>query len=291
MTQVDYVSAHSAQLGECPTWDPRTGHIYWIDIDGRAVHRLHVSSGGEETITLDARPGSIGMTETPGRFVMAMEHEIGWFAWDDGFAAWGALEEADTGNRLNDGRADPAGRFWVGSMFHIAAENRFTGLLHRVEPDGSHRTVRSDIGVTNGIAFSPDGTTMYFADTLRDTIWAFDYDVASGEARDARVFNDFAELPGRPDGAAVDADGCYWIACVTGGAVARLTPRGDIDRVVSVPFDTPTMPAFGGDGLTTLYVTSIGGGGSHAPDPDQPDAGRLAALDVGVAGRGEALFG
>ena len=139
---------------------------------------------------------------------------------------------------------------------------------------GRRSTVRSGIGVANGLAFSPDGRTMYFADTPRETVWAYDYDVDTGEATNERVFLDFGPLPGRPDGAGVDEAGCYWIACVLGGMVLRVTPAGAVDRRIRVPVSKPTMPAFGGPGLSTLFITTIGGGGSHAGRPDPARGGR-----------------
>ena len=166
-----------------------------------------------------------------------------------------------------------------------------TGLLHRVERDGTAVTVRSGIGVPNGLAFSPDGRTMYFADTPRDVVWAYDYDVDTGEATNERVFLDFGPLPGRPDGACVDEAGGYWIACVFGGMVLRVTPAGAVDRRVPLPVEKPTMPAFGGPGLSTLYITTIGGGGSHDVDPGQPEAGGVFALEPGVSGLSEPRFG
>jgi sugar lactone lactonase YvrE len=220
-----------------------------------------------------------------------MEHEAGWLDWDTGrFDAWVALEPAGTGNRLNDGRADPAGRFWVGSMHIDASDDLRTGMMHRLDADGSHATTRRGIGVSNGLAFSPDGGLMYHSDTLRDTVWVGDYDPSSGDSRGERVFTDFTGLPGRPDGACVDVDGCYWVACVFGSAVARLTPTGEVDRIVELPIEKPTMPAFGGPNLETMYVTSIGGGGTHERRPDQPDAGRLLAIEPGVQGLTEPRF-
>ena len=289
---VDWVVPARALLGECPVWSEAEGLLYWVDIDGRAVHRFDPSTGDDEAKTILSRPGSLALTATPGRLLLATEHQLGWFTWDDAsFEPWLDLEPAGTGNRLNDGRCDRAGRFWVGSMWEAAADNRFTGMLHRIDVTGATVTVRRDIGVTNGLAFSPDGATMYFADTLHDTIWAYDYDQATGEPSNERVFSDFAGLPGRPDGACVDADGCYWIACVHGGAVARLTPQGDVDRIIEVPAARPTMPAFGGRDLDTLYVTSIGGGGSRPTGRLAPADGGLLAIDVGVQGIGEPIFG
>ena len=121
-------------------------------------------------------------------------------------------------------------------------------------------------------------------------MWAYDYDVDTGDATNERVFLDFAQLPGRPDGAALDEAGCYWIACVYGSAVLRVTPAGEVDRLIPVPVTKPTMPAFGGPDLSTLFVTTIGGGGSHQIDPSQPDAGALFAIDVGVRGLPETVF-
>jgi sugar lactone lactonase YvrE len=221
-----------------------------------------------------------------------MEGRLGFFDWPSGaWRDWIALEPEGVGNRLNDGRCDPAGRFWVGSMFDPASAGKATGLLHRVEPDGTAVTVRSAIGVANGLAFAPDGRTMYFADTHRDTVWAYDYDVDTGQATNERVFLDVGPLPGRPDGACVDEAGCYWIACVMGGMVLRVTPAGAVDRRIRVPVEKPTMPAFGGPGLSTLFITTIGGGGSHQVDPTQPDAGGLFAVEAGVSGLLEPRFG
>lgn len=281
----------AAQLGECPTWSPAEARLYWIDIDARAVHRYDPATGLDEQRPAPGRPGSIALTATLGQLLVAVEGGLAFFDWHSGaWRDWIALEPEGVGNRLNDGRCDPAGRFWVGSMFDPAAEGKATGLLHCVEPDGAHRTVRSGIGVSNGLAFAPDGRTMYFADTHRDTVWAYDYDVDDGEATNERVFLDFGPLPGRPDGACVDEAGCYWIACVTGAAVLRVTPSGTVDRRIRVPVGKPTMPAFGGADMSTLFITTIGGGGSHAVDPAQPDAGGLFAADAGVRGLPETPF-
>jgi sugar lactone lactonase YvrE len=132
---------------------------------------------------------------------------------------------------------------------------------------------------------------MYFADTPRQTVWAYDYDVATGDARNERVFIDFTGLPGRPDGACVDQDGCYWIACVGGWAVIRVTPDGAVDRRIDLPVQKPTMPAFGGPGLETLFVTSIGAGGSSPMAPGQHDPGGLFAIETGARGLVEPRFG
>jgi L-arabinonolactonase len=280
-----------AQLGECPLWSPIEGRLYWVDIDGRAVHRFDPLSGVDEVHAAPGRPTALARTGQAGRLLVAIERrlaflDLGTGAWHD----WLTVEPDDNGNRLNDGRCDPVGRFWVGSMFDPADAGRSTGALYRISGDGAAVTVRTGVGVANGLAFSPDGRTMYFADTPRQTVWGFDYDADTGEATNERVFLDFSELPGKPDGACVDADGCYWTACVYGWAVARVTPGGKVDRIITLPVEKPTMPAFGGADLSTMFITSIGGGGSHAVDPRQPEAGGVFAIDVGVQGLPEPAF-
>jgi len=290
--QVECVVRAEASLGECPLWSDLEERLYWVDIDGRAIHRFDWATNVDERRSVPGRPGSIALTARPGRLLVAIEHGLAFYDWETGaYRSWIDLEPEATDNRLNDGRCDRAGRFWVGSMFVPKSANRSTGMLHRVEPDGGVVTMRSGIGIANGLAFSPDSSTMYFADTPRETVWAYDYDLASGEPANERVFLDFGDLPGRPDGACVDEDGCYWVACVYGWAVLRVTPTGRIDRRIELPVEKPTMPAFGGPGMTTLFVTSIGAGGSRPLAPGQRDPGGLFAVETGVRGLVESRFG
>ena len=282
---IETVVGPGAVLGESPVWSEAEQVLYWVDIRGKAVHRFDPATGYDAARGAPGRPGSLALTSTPGRLLLALEQEVGWFDWDSAtYTHWVPLPQADPGNRMNDGRTDPAGRFWVGTMHDVPGEDRpATGMLHLVERDGTAATHRDGLGVSNGLAFSPDGRTMYHADTAPRTVWAYDYDAAAGERANERVFLDFADLPGKPDGACVDADGCYWIACVRGWHVARVTPEGAVDRLVELPVEMPTMPAFGGADLDTLYVTSIRADG-------QPLSGGLFAIDVGVQGRPEPRF-
>jgi len=279
-----------ARLGECPLWNPAEGCLYWVDIDGRMIHRFDPVSGVDETHLTAGRPTALALTTTRGRLLLAIERRLAFLDWATGDGRdWIALEPDGTGNRLNDGRCDRAGRFWIGSMHEDTSAGRSSGELHRVAGDGTAVTMRSGIGVSNGTAFSPDGRTMYFADTPLRTVWAYDYDLDTGEPTNERVFLDFSELPGKPDGACVDSDGCYWIACVYGWAIARITPEGRLDRLIRVPVEKPTMPAFGGGDMTTVFVTSIGGG-YQANDPTQPEAGSIFAFEAGVQGLPETPF-
>ncbi len=278
-----------AELGESPVWSAEEGLLYWIDIDGRAVHATDPVLGTDRVWALEGRPGAIARTVDPTCLLVAMENELVWLDLGSGnVTPWVTLEAPQPGVRLNDSRCDPVGRFWAGGMFDPTSAGRFDAFLHRVEPDGSFVTVRDEVGCANGLAFSPDGSVMYWADTLHSTVWAYDYDVDSGEQSNERVFLDFAPLPGKPDGACVDETGCYWIACVGGGAVARITPRGDVDRVIDFPVVRPTMPAFGGSNLDTMFVTSIG---VRDPESDGPGPhGAVFAINPGVRGLPEPLF-
>jgi sugar lactone lactonase YvrE len=175
-------------------------------------------------------------------------------------------------------------------MFDPAADNQATGSLYRVQPDGTTSVMRTGIGVPNGLAFSPDGRTMYWADTHRDTVWAYDYDAATGEATNERVFLDFATLPGRPDGACVDAEGGYWIACVYGSAVLRVTPDGVVgpaDRRAHPEADDARVR---GPDVVDPLRDEHRWGRLTCPDADDPEAGGLFAIDLDVRGLADPVF-
>ena len=288
---IDCVLAADALLGACPLWSNARQVLHWIDIEGRRVRTFDPATGTDTAIDTPGRPGSIALTEDENRLLVAMEHQL--FRLDlatQQLEPWLELEAAGTGNRLNDGRCDPAGRFWVGSMYEDVPAHRFRGKLHRIDAAGTATVIRDEVGVSNGLAFSPDGATMYWADTLYDTVWAFDYDPNTGAVGNQRLFVDFADLPGRPDGACVDAEGCYWVAAVYGWALLRISPDGRVDRTIDLPVEKPTMCAFGGPGLSTLYVTSIGEGGAYDPASGQQHPGGIFALEPGVTGLPEPVF-
>lgn len=281
-------------------WDDRQQVLWWIDIDDRRIHRTDPSTGTDEVCVLAGRPGAIALTDADDRLVAGVEHDLVDVDWPSGIITSRVeVEAADRPTRLNDGRCDERGRFWIGSMQDPVDSGTFAGGFYRVDPEHRSRpdvhVAESDgVGITNGLAFSPDGRRMYWADTPKATVWVYDLDLDAGTRSNRREFARFdgSGAPGLPDGACVDADGCYWVACVTGGAVARFAPDGRLDRVIEVPMRMPTMPAFGGTGLDTLFVTSIGGdGGVASAAPDDPMAGALVAIDVGVSGLGEPRFG
>ena len=285
---VRVVAAVGARLGECPIWSSDEGALYWEDVEGSTIHRHDPSTGENTSRRLPGRPGSFAFTATPGQFVVAMEHQLVRFDWHSGeVTPISDVEPAGTGNRLNDGRCDPAGRFVVGSMYEDVGADRTSGILHQIDASGQATTLREGIGVSNGIVFDAARGRMYFADSPTRKIICWDYDADTGERSGERVFFEYGdEVRGFPDGACLDAEGHYWSASIYGSALTRIDPDGNVERQVELPILTPTMPCFGGDDLATLFVTSLVDDEQEHRYADTGDlrAGSLIALDVGVTG-------
>jgi sugar lactone lactonase YvrE len=290
---IDEVLPVRALLGECPLWCQRTCRLYWIDIDGRVVHRTDPTTGQDDVRHLEVRPGSIALMADKNRLLVAAEHAIYELDWSTAdLTPLRELEPDDSPTRMNDGRCDPAGRFWVGSMDDPAGTGAGAASLHCVSADLAASVVEREVAVSNALAFDRSRSIMYWADTPTGVIWSFDYHNETGTRAGRRVFIDFAgRLPGGPDGACIDAEGCLWVACVHGWGVARITPDGEVDRFIELPVQKPSMPAFGGDRLDTMFITSISSGGSRPAAPGQPLAGALLAIDVGQSGLPEPVFG
>ncbi|MFJ4343686.1 SMP-30/gluconolactonase/LRE family protein [Pseudomonas sp. NPDC089401] len=270
--------------GESPVWHPTEQALYWVDIPARQLHRwqdgTHQLWQADEMLACIAR--------SPQGWVAGMQSGIFQLTPKaDGrldSRLFASVEHAQPGMRFNDGRCDRQGRFWAGSMLMDMQQGAHVGGLYRVDGEGALHQQLKEMIVPNGLAFSPDGRRMYLSDSHPNVqkIWAFDYDTDSGTPYNQRVFVDMRGYPGRPDGAAIDADGCYWICGNDAGQVHRFTPDGRLDRSLSVPVKKPAMCAFGGANLDTLFVTSIRPGGVDLAD--QPLAGGVFALRPGVQG-------
>lgn len=291
MVPVDCVLDARAALGEAPLWCEREGVLWWADIEGRALHRFDPATGDDQAHALPVRIGCFGLRETGG-MVAALENGFHFFDPETGTLEAIVDPEADRpGNRFNDGTVDPRGRFVAGTM--PMGPRTPTAAFYRLWPDRRCERLFDGLTVTNGSAFSPDGRVFYFADSESSvrTIWACDHDLDSGALTDRRVFVDTHGLAGRPDGGAVDADGCYWMAGVGGWQLVRFTPAGEVERIVEVPVEKPTKVAFGGADLATIYLTSIGTGLTPGTESRQPQAGGIFALRVpGVSGLPQPRF-
>jgi L-arabinonolactonase len=199
-----------------------------------------------------------------------------------------AVEPDRPDNRLNDGRCDRRGRFWVGSMHDRLRAP--TGALYRVDPDRTSQRVLDGITVPNSLSWSPDGRVMYFSDTRSREILAYDFDTATGRPGARRVFARVPDDGGYPDGATVDAEGFLWSAHWDGWRVTRYAPDGRVDRVIELPVQRPTSCAFGGERLDVLYVTSASTRLTPTELARGPGAGGLFAVEVGVRGLLESRF-
>jgi len=280
--------------GECPVWDVRAQVLYWIDIDGCTVHRFDPASGANVSREVGEQVGAVALCHDPSQLLLATRRGLIVLSLADNSRNLICGVESDLpANRLNDGRCDARGRFWVGSMRDPSAPSDRFGTLYRYDSESGLRTVLSGLGTPNGLAFSPDGKRMYLSDsnTQVRSIWAFDYDIDDGVCGNRTLFATTENRQGRPDGACCDADGGYWSAQIDGWSVVRYTPNGHIDRVVSLPVQWPSMCAFGGADLGTLYITTIRRGGARQDWPDQPLAGSLFACRPGVRGLAEPAFG
>jgi sugar lactone lactonase YvrE len=221
-----------------------------------------------------------------GRVLLALENGFHTFDLESGDVAFAACpDDIPAENRFNDGTVDPAGRFIAGTMPKAGETGEPQGNLYALDGAEKVRCLERNLTIQNGLAFSPDGRTLYLSDSgsAVQSVWRYDYDPASGRCTNRRLHFDMHATRGRPDGAAVDADGGYWIAAVGGWALVRLTPAGQVDRTIELPIEKPTKPAFGGKDLRTLFVTSMSLELDHA-DPRHAEAGNLFAVDAGVQG-------
>ena len=271
---------------EGPRWDADRAELIWVDILAGEVHTATIGDGGhaEPVRTLQVgRHVGAAAPAAAGGYVLAA---AGGFCHVDDDGALTELAQPEAGRpevRMNDGNCDPQGRFWAGTMAY--AETPGAGRLYRLELDGRCTLVLDGLTISNGMGWSPDGTTMYLADSGTGDIFAFDFNPAGGTLGPRRTLA-HVDIPGAaPDGLTVDSDGDLWVALWNGGALARYAPDGKLRETVPVPVDRPTSCAFGGRDGATLFVTTSRDGLDAAELARQPQAGHVLAIDgLGVTG-------
>ena len=288
-------------LGESPFWHPHEQRLYWVDIPGRRLRRMSVSSNLSQAQVVEDWP----LQEEPGCFAPAKQG--GWvMALRSGVYradSWGgplsllAAAPYDTGKlRFNDGKCDPAGNFWSGTMYE--PRDQAAGVLYALQADGRLMAKADQATVANGLAWSPDAKTLYWSDTGAHCIRAWDFDLATQQMTRERIFAQFPSKPkdwaygsdaalayaGRPDGAAVDAEGFYYSALYEGHRLAKFAPDGQCVALIDTPVQCPTMPCFGGEDLRTLFITTSAHGRSAAELQALPHSGCVFAMRVETPG-------
>lgn len=276
---IEVVVSAEALLGEGPVWDPTAVRLLWVDIWRHELHRYNPATGED---TVRAMPGEItavALRNDTAGLIAAIGSDV--VVLDEQDAVVERLATLPTGERANDGKPDPRGRFLIGTM---ALEHPGSAALYRL--DGSYPvSVIDGLTISNGLDWSPDDRTMYFADTPTEVIAAFDYDPDAGALSGRRTFIDLIDVPGRPDGLTVDAEGGLWVAMARAGQVRHYDAAGRLQDVIDLPVPRVTSCAFGGPMLDELYVTS----GRFDMTPEEiaraPHSGSLFRIRPGVTGR------
>jgi sugar lactone lactonase YvrE len=281
------VGAQRDILGECLLWNEREQALYWVDIRLPAIRRLDYGSGRIDTWPMPDLVGSIAFIANDRRLLVALPGRIAFFDPDTATLEPFIAAPQVPGHRFNDGRVDRQGRFWVGTMHNVTRAPE--GVLYVVDARRALTPVRTGICIPNSLAWSPDGRTMYFADSLRYTIFAYDFDPATGTMDNERAFAT-STPPGFADGSVVDAEGCLWNAEFNAARVVRYAPDGRIDRVIEVPAQRPTCCGFGGPNLDILYITTASQFMTAEELAAQPFAGALLAVEPGARGLVEPRF-
>lgn len=278
-------------LGESPFWHPLEQRLYWADVPGRRLRRADVAAGTVQDWALPSEPGCMAPATGGGLVVALREGIYRAPTWGGPLSllAWAAHDPATL--RFNDGKADPMGRFWAGTIYE--PKDQAAAALFCLD-GGTLRRMAGGATTANGLAFSPDARTLYWADTPGHVVRAWDWDAQANTMANERVFLRFPAKPatpaapaygGRPDGAAVDSQGNYWCAMFEGGQLLQFSPAGELLRAIEVPARCPTMPCFGGEDLRTLYLTTARKGRPAQELQDLPLSGRVLWTRVDVPGR------
>lgn len=262
-----------AYLAESPIWDASSGTLLWVDIMAGDVHRLDPATGQDRVVHVDVPVGAVAARRDGGLIVAA---GVGFATLDEPANGAGTLDwlwSDGLGDRMNDGKCDPAGRFLGGTLTYTREPRACA--LYRLEPGGQVSTLLDGVTLSNGLGWSPGGDLFYFADTPLKRVDVLDYNLGTGEVSGRRTFVDLQDAEGRPDGLTVDAEGAVWITMARGGEVRRYTADGRLDLVIEFPVRLVTSVTFGGDGLGDLYVTTSREHLGEAALAGQPLAGSV----------------
>lgn len=290
-SEIECILQWEATVGESPVWHPAEQRLYWIDIQGKKIHRFDPATKLNETFPLPEIVTCIAL-RARGGLVLTLKKDFAFFDPATGqLEKLSSVEQGLPDNRFNDGKCDPQGRFWAGTM-DAKDWKKPSGNLFRMDVDHSVRLMQPQVVCSNGSGWSPDGRTMYYTETFRYAIFAYDFEPLSGAISNRRTFAEIDRNSGGfPDGMTVDAEGFIWSNLVGLGRIVRYDPHGKVERMVQLPVPRATDCTFGGPELNTLYITSA----RETMTPDQlkgaPLSGSLFAIDPGVSGLPSTPFG
>ena len=284
--QVEHVCACQNILGEGPIWSGKEQCLYWVDILGKKVQRFNPKTKQYDSFDVPLQVSLLAF-RNQGGFICGTEDGI--YTWEIGADEMKCIanpEKGKAGARFNDGKVDRGGRLWAGTMMAEGA----TSALYRLDPDMKLTEMLGRVTISNGIGWSPDNATMYYVDSLRFVINAFDFDLDTGEISNQRPFVQLNPEIGVPDGLTVDREGTIWCAIYDGWKVLRFSPTGEISGEIKMPVARPSSVMFGGQDLDELFITSIAEGLSSAEKEQQPIAGDLFMVKTEVKGLPEPFF-
>ncbi len=272
------------QLGEGAIWNSKTGELYFIDIEGKKLFTFKESTKKLSIFDVGERIGTVVPTHDPNKVIIPLQNGI--FEFDLKSKEKTLLsnpEEKRTKNRMNDGKCDPIGRLWVGSMHLDQTEG--DASLYKIERDGTFETMIKKVTISNGIAWSLDESKMYYIDTPTGQVQAFDYDRTSGKIINGKPIITIPKTMGYPDGMTIDSEGMLWVALWNGNAVTRWNPNtGELISKIEVPAHNVSSCAFGGENLETLYITSARLDMTDEELKKWPQSGNVFKVKPGVAG-------
>jgi len=269
-----------ARLGEGPCWNADEQRLYWVDIYNHRVHQFYPATGEHQFFDVGDVVGCLAPAGS-NRLLMALRTQLAWLDTQSGAVrAIATVEHAHPETRFNDGKCDAAGRFWFGSVSSQADQ----ACLYRYAADGSLKTMETGLTISNGLGWSPDNQTFYLTDSYRRRIYAYDFDLETGELGDRRVLIDLTGEVFEPDGLVIDQTGCIWSAMWNGWCIIRFDPDGKEMMRVQMPVQRPTSCTFGGENLSTLYITTAAIGLSEAEIEKSFYSGDVFALQTNVTG-------
>lgn len=298
MTDWRTVIAQSDELGESPFWHPHERLLYWVDVAARQIRRADPAIGRVQSWAVPTEPGCIAPVRGGGLVVALRDGVYRASSWGGPLIPVVYLNHDSKTIRLNDGKADPVGRFWVGTIYEPRDARKAELYSIDLRDAGGEPLVQLkaiNAVTANGLAWSPDASTLYWADTPNHVIHAWDWEPEDNAMSHHRLFQQFPGKPagwrpgqpgygGRPDGAAVDVQGNYWCAMFEGGRLLKFAPQGQLLADIAVPVRCPTMPCFGGDDLRTLYLTSARVNRPAEELQALPQSGCMLATQVDVPG-------